>query len=131
MTVGQERFVDDTCTVHQRPPIQLTYPARPRSKPHGRHPIFAAITDAHPDLELVIAWNQPMLRRGKDHVFGVSARSKHLLLGPWGRDTSRILADRLAGDAVNVKTVRVPLDWVVDADLSQAMADVRLAELAG
>lgn len=34
--------------------------------------IFSAITNKYPDLELVIAWNQPMLRLGSGYVFGLS-----------------------------------------------------------
>jgi uncharacterized protein len=91
--------------------------------------IFAAITEAHPEFELVMAWNQPMLRQGDDYVFGASVQSKHVLLGPWARDTVSILAAQLTGYTVNKKTVKVPLDWDVDTALLLAMVDLRLAEL--
>lgn len=91
--------------------------------------IFAAITDKHPDLELVMAWNKPMLRTGKDYVFGADAAKGHILLLPWGSALEHV-ADRLAKYEVNKKTVRVPLDWKVDAALLRAMVKVRLSELA-
>ena len=83
--------------------------------------IFTSLQKDFPDLELVIAWNQPMLKRGKSYVFGASAASKHILLAPWDASALRILSDRLAPYEVNKKTVRVPADWKVDKKLLRDM----------
>lgn len=90
--------------------------------------IIAAITDKYPDLELVIAWNQPMLRKGKAYVFGIMAATNHLLIAPWGGLSDNVLS-KLKGLEVNKKTVRVPADWKVDAALLRLMVKERLAEL--
>jgi uncharacterized protein len=92
--------------------------------------IFAAIGQAHPELDLVIAWNQPMLRTsdGK-YVFGLSASKRHILLNPFSVDVLGAFKDELQGFEVNKNTFRVPLDWDVDAALLCAMAEARLAEL--
>ena len=45
--------------------------------------IMKAIRAKYPKLELVIAWNQPMLRDGTKYVFGVSASKNYLLMAPW------------------------------------------------
>ena len=90
--------------------------------------IFDAIATKYPDLELVIAWNQPMLKRGKDYVFGVSAAKHHLLLGPWGGISETVRAG-LKGLEANKKTIRVPVDWTVDAPLLRLMVEERLAQL--
>ena len=79
--------------------------------------ILDAITKKYPKLELVIAWNQPMLKSGKDYVIGISASKKHLTIGPWGDDVIATFADDLADYETNKKTFKVPLDWVVDAKL--------------
>jgi uncharacterized protein YdhG (YjbR/CyaY superfamily) len=81
-----------------------------------------------PDLELVIAWNQPMFRSGKHYVFGMSAASNHLLIAPWA-GISPTVAARLDGLEANKKTVRVPVGWQVDAALLRLMVDERLAQL--
>lgn len=99
------------------------------TKAHTIRAIFSAITDLFPDLELVVAWNQPMLRRGRHYVFGVSAAARHLTLGPWGDDPIGRFADRLADYEINKKTIKVPIDWQVDADLLCALVAARLAEL--
>lgn len=91
--------------------------------------IFEAIRTKYPDLEFVIAWNQPMLRRGKDYVFGLSASTNHFTLNPMGGDTLDALRADLAGYKVNKKTFIVPADWAVDARLLTKLVATRLAEL--
>lgn len=93
--------------------------------------IFAAISVAYPDLELVIAWNQPMLRVNGAYVIGLSAATHHLLLNPFSADVLAAFADELSDYQVNKRTFKVPVDWKVDAALLQAMTKARLAELAG
>ena len=91
--------------------------------------IFAAIEKKFPDLNLVIGWNQPMLKAGDGYVIGVMLSTNHILLAPWGKGVLSSFEPRLAGLEVNKKTVRVPLDWKVDAKLVQDMAAVRIAQL--
>jgi uncharacterized protein YdhG (YjbR/CyaY superfamily) len=90
--------------------------------------IIDAIVGKYPKLELVMAWNQPMLRLGKHYVFGVSVAKQHVLLLPLGESMEQ-LATRLAKYETNKKTIKVPLDWKVDAALLRAMVKIRLDEL--
>jgi uncharacterized protein YdhG (YjbR/CyaY superfamily) len=91
--------------------------------------IFAAIMKTFPDLQLVIAWNQPMLKSGDGYVFGASLGKHHILIAPWGEGNLAAFAPRLTGLSVNKKTVRIPYDWDVDAALLQDMAAARIAQL--
>jgi uncharacterized protein YdhG (YjbR/CyaY superfamily) len=91
--------------------------------------IFAAIQKNVNGLELVTAWNQPMLRNGSGYLFGLSAASKHLTLSPWSGDVIEQFAERLTGLKVNKKTFIVPVDWKVDAGLLRDMVKARIAEL--
>ena len=89
--------------------------------------IFSSLTSAFRDLELVMAWNQPMVRLGTQYVFGASVQRHHILLGPWGvLDEFR---DRLGDYEVNKKTIKVPLDWKVDRALLRDMAAARIAQI--
>jgi len=92
--------------------------------------IFATVTTSFPELDLVIAWNQPMLRWTGQYVLGLSAAKQHLLLNPFSADVLTKLADRLTTYHVNKRTVRVPVEWEIDKELLRAMATARLAELA-
>lgn len=90
--------------------------------------IFKVIQAKYPQLELVIAWNQPMLRLDTHYVFGVSAAKKHILIAPWSTAVLEKLAPRLKNYTVNKKTIAVPNDWKVDSALLIAMTKARLAE---
>lgn len=92
--------------------------------------IFAAITKKYPKLELIVAWNKPMLRTGDHYVFAASAATKHLTLNPWSTDVLAAFTDELGDLTVNKHTFLVPLDWKVNATLLQRMAKARLAEIA-
>ena len=91
--------------------------------------IIDAITKKYPKLELVIAWNQPMLKSGNDYVIGISAAKNHLTIGPWGKEVISTFADDLADYETNKKTFKVPLDWRVDAKLLHRIVRLRLDEL--
>jgi uncharacterized protein YdhG (YjbR/CyaY superfamily) len=93
--------------------------------------IFKVITDKFPELKLVVAWNQPMLKSGNEYVFGAGVATRHILLGPWG-DVLKTFApkfEKLEGVRVNKKTIAIPNDWEVDTRLLLAMIAARLKEL--
>ena len=89
--------------------------------------IFAAIRTEFPELELVIAWNKPMLKLGDAYVFGVAAASKHLLLAPFDATILARMKKELAGYTVLKKTVRIPSDWDVDVALLKKMLKLAIA----
>lgn len=90
---------------------------------------FAAIRKGVKGLDLVTAWNQPMLKRGDAYVFGLNVQKNHITMGPLGHDVIAVFADRLAGHKCGKKTFSVPLDWTVDGPLLVAMVEYRLDEL--
>jgi uncharacterized protein YdhG (YjbR/CyaY superfamily) len=90
--------------------------------------IFKAIQGKYPKLELVVAWNQPMLRDGSKYVFGVSATKGYLLMAPWSTEVLEDFRPKLEGYKVNKKTIQIPSDWDVDSKLLLQMVKARLAE---
>lgn len=90
--------------------------------------ILKAITDKYPELEIVIAWNQPMLRKGTMYVFGCTVAKNHVLMAPWSTAVLDKFRPKLTDYKVNKKTIAIPNDWEVDAKLLQAMVKARLAE---
>ena len=91
--------------------------------------IFKAITSEYPKLELVIAWNQPMLKIDGQYIFGVSVLKKYILLAPLSKQVLEKFAPKLTGYVVNKKTIQVPVDWKPDAKLLLAITKARLAEV--
>lgn len=91
--------------------------------------IFKAITTKYPQLELVVAWNQPMLKFDKHYIFGCSAATNHILIAPWDQDVLKKYTPKFKDYKVNKKTIALPNDWEVDVKLLQAMAKDSLAGL--
>mgnify|MGYP003703947847 CR=1 FL=1 len=89
--------------------------------------IFSTITKKHPDLELVTAWNQPMLKLDGQYIFGVCVLKNHILIAPWGGVLDEF-RPRLTDYKVNKKTIQVPVDWKPDATLLRDMVAARLAQ---
>ena len=92
--------------------------------------IFAAVTAKHKNLELIMAWNQPMLRLGTGYIVGVSVSKNHLTLNPFSTAVLNLVTPKLAEYEVKKHTFLVPLDWKVDTALMQAIAKARIAEIA-
>jgi uncharacterized protein YdhG (YjbR/CyaY superfamily) len=91
--------------------------------------IIKVITSKFPELELVIAWNQPMLKFEKHYIFGISAATNHILIAPWNLDVLKKYTPKFKDYKVNKKTIALPNDWEVDVKLLQAMAKDSLAAL--
>jgi uncharacterized protein YdhG (YjbR/CyaY superfamily) len=91
--------------------------------------IFAAVTAKCPDLELVIAWNQPMLRLETHYIIGLSVAKNHITLNPFSGEVLESFADKLRKYSVNKKTFQVPLDGKVDPILLRGLATARLKEI--
>lgn len=79
--------------------------------------IFAVLTAKFRKAEVVIAWNQPMLKQDGRYLFGASAQKAHILIAPFDAGIIDTLRPRLEGYEVNKKTIRVPVDWKVDKKL--------------
>ena len=91
--------------------------------------IFKAITTKYPQVELVIAYNQPMVKFEKHYIFGASASTKHVLIAPWDQDVLKQFAPKFKEGNALKKTIQLPIDWNVDAKLIQAMIKASLANI--
>ena len=79
--------------------------------------IYGVIMTAHPELEQVIAWNQPMVKFGREYIFGLSVAKNHVLIAPFNSVVLEEFLPRLTALNLNKKTIQVPLDWDVDEQL--------------
>jgi len=83
--------------------------------------LISIITDRFYDLELVIAYNQPMFTHAGSYVVGLSASTKHVSLNPFSADVVRAFADRFAAAMVTTHTFKWALDEPIDAALVAAI----------
>ena len=79
--------------------------------------IFSTLSAKFMKAEVVIAWNQPMLKQDGRYLFGASAQKEHILIAPFDAGIIDDFRPRLEGYHVNKKTIRVPADWKVDKKL--------------
>lgn len=79
--------------------------------------IFRVLTAKFRKAEVVIAWNQPMLKQDGKYLFGASALKSHILIAPFNAEIIDSMRPRLGDYEVNKKTIRVPVDWKVDKKL--------------
>jgi len=91
--------------------------------------IFKVIMKKYPKLELVIAWNQPMLKKDKAYLFGLSVLKNHILIAPFNAAVLKDMKKDLVDYKVNKKTVQVPVDWKVDEKLLLKMIALNLKSL--
>ena len=91
--------------------------------------IFKAITTKFPHLELVIAYNQPMVKLDKHYIFGASASTKHVLIAPWDAKVLKEFAPKFKEGNALKKTIQLPNGWDVDVKLIQAVIKASLANL--
>ncbi|MFM8856653.1 MAG: DUF4287 domain-containing protein [Actinomycetota bacterium] len=90
--------------------------------------IFATIMKTNPKLELVIAWNQPILKAPSGYVLGLSASKNHLTINPFSKDVIDEFSDELRELGVSKHTFKVPIGWKVNAGLLRRIVKARLAE---
>jgi uncharacterized protein len=79
-----------------------------------------------PGSEVVIAWNQPMIKRDGQYLFGMWAAKNHITVAPWGGDLNGF-EDRLQKYVVKKKTFQVPNDWKVDRKLLRDLIKASIA----
>ena len=89
--------------------------------------ILGAITQAFPDAQVVIAWNQPMVKIDGKYVFGMGIFARHILIAPYDSSVIERFRDQLSGYSINKKTIKVPVDWQVDSQLLEEMVGAVLS----
>ena len=92
--------------------------------------IFDAIQARFKKAEVVIAWNQPMVKIDGQYVFGVTVLKNHWLMAPWSKEVLAEFEPRLTEYKVNKKTIEIPVDWKVDKKLLVDMVAARVAEFS-
>ena len=90
--------------------------------------IFKTIRDKHPNLEHLIAWNQPVMRLGTMYVFGAGVAKNHILLNPFSKKALESVMKRYPDLKINKHTIQIPNDWEVDESLINRLVKARLAE---
>ncbi len=79
--------------------------------------IFKVIRTKFPVLDLVIAWNHPMLKLGDEYIFSISTAKNHILIAPFNATVFKEFSPYFKDHKINKKTIGLPNDWQVDSKL--------------
>ena len=90
--------------------------------------IFKTITTKYPKTEVVVAWNQPLVKLGTDYIFGASASKNHITMAPWSTEVLDAFREKMSHLTLNKKTIVIPNDWDVEEKLILAIVKARIAE---
>jgi uncharacterized protein YdhG (YjbR/CyaY superfamily) len=91
--------------------------------------MFKVLRTKYPELELVIAYNQPMLRKGTQYVLGASALKKYLLINPFSKAVIDAFTPKMKDLRVLKHSITIPNDWEIDEKLLMALAKARIKEI--
>lgn len=92
--------------------------------------IFKCIKAKYPRLELVIAWNQPMLKNEDGYILGAGTAKNHILLNPFSKKVMDEMRPKLADYRTLKHTFAIPNDWKIDQKILLAMVRARIKELS-
>lgn len=87
------------------------------------------VTQHYPQLELVIAWNQPMFKLNGKYVIGFMPTKKHTNLLTVTDTAITTLEPELSAFKHGTRSISLPFDWVIDSALIGRVITLRAEEL--
>lgn len=87
------------------------------------------VSDNYPQLELVLAWNQPMFKSGKHYVVGFMPTKKHTNLLTVTDTVVTELNPQLGSYKHGTRSISLPFDWKIDPKLIRTVLELRQKEL--
>ena len=87
------------------------------------------VSENYPELELVIAWNQPMFKVAGKYLIGFMPTKKHTNLLTVTDTAITELEPELTHFRHGTRSISLPFDWVVDPALFTRVIQLRRKEL--
>jgi uncharacterized protein YdhG (YjbR/CyaY superfamily) len=84
---------------------------------------------AFPNLELVLAWNQPMFKLADKYILGFMPTKKHINLLTVSDTAITKLGDDLVGYRHGTRSISLPFDWEFEKSLLEKVLQLRIEEL--
>lgn len=82
----------------------------------------------YPDLEPVIAWNQPMFKKGTKYILGFMPTKNHTNLLTVTDSVVSSLKPALTSYKHGTRSIQLPFDWTIDPQLFAQVISLRLHE---
>lgn len=93
------------------------YNSLPQDQEQAIRRLVEFVATNYPDLELLLAWNQPMFRLDKKYLIGFMPAKKHINLLTVSDDAVTHFAKELEGYRHGTRSVSLPFDWEIDREL--------------
>ncbi len=105
------------------------YAALPEDQRSHISSLVEYVQGAYPQLECVLAWNQPMFKSGKHYLIGFMPTKKHTNLLTVSETAITTLAPELTGYKHGTRSISLPFDWTLDPALIARVMTLRAEEL--
>ena len=97
--------------------LQEFYNSLPKDQETAIRRFADYVETTYPDLELVLAWNQPMFKLGKKYLIGFMPAKNHINLLTMTNTPVTHFSERLSAYRHGTRSISVPFDWNIDEEL--------------
>lgn len=105
------------------------YSALPEDQRTHISSLVEYVSARYPELNVVIAWNQPMFKSGDKYVLGFMPTKKHTNLLTVSDTAITAMAAELSGYKHGTRSISLPFDWQIDPALIDRVVQLRAQEL--
>jgi uncharacterized protein YdhG (YjbR/CyaY superfamily) len=103
------------------------YDSLPQDQENAIRRLVEFVASNNPDLELLLAWNQPMFKSGKKYLIGFMPTKKHINLLTITDDAVTHFAKELENYRHGTRSISLPFDWEIDAELIAKLIGFQLS----
>jgi uncharacterized protein YdhG (YjbR/CyaY superfamily) len=105
------------------------YASLPADQEAAIRTLVEFVARTYPQLELVVAWNQPMFKLAGKHLIGFMPTKQHINLLTVTDTAITTLGSELNGFRHGTRSISLPFDWSIDAGFIDRVLALRADEL--
>lgn len=109
--------------------IDQFYASLPADQAEHISSLVAYVAKKYPQLELVIAWNQPMFKLKGKYLIGFMPTKKHTNLLTVTDTAITALGEDISAYKHGTRSISLPFDWKIDDGLMKKVIQLRASEL--
>lgn len=102
------------------------YSSLPADQEKAIRRLVKFVSSKHKNLELVLAWNQPMFRFGKHYIIGFMPTKNHINLLTISDDAVTNFASELQSYRHGTRSISLPFDWGIDEELVAKLIEFQI-----
>ena len=103
--------------------LEEFYDSLPEDQERATRRLVEFVASEYPELELVLAWNQPMFKLGSKYLIGFMPTKKHINLLTISDDAINHLSQELGSYKHGTRFIALPFDWEIERALIAKVID--------